>query len=443
MQQITRDSLARFEQDFSSQRLYKVAMNAVNASGVTKSASDAEVLRANSHQFSLLLKQGEITNQMQTGRCWMFAALNTMRFAIIKKLNLDTFELSQAYPLFYDKLEKANFFLESILETLEEPTNGRLVSFLLAGPLQDGGQWDMFCGLVAKYGIVPKSAMPETVSSSNTRDMNKFLTLKLREFALSLRRQHRAGAPADTLRAQKADMLSTVYRMLCICLGRPPLTVTLEARDKDDRFIRDAGLTPVEFFNKYVGFELDDYVSLINAPTDDKPYDRTYTVRFLGSVHEGRPVTYLNLPSRELKRAAIAQLMDGRPVWFGSDVGQWSIRDGGYMDAEGLGVSALFDTAFPMTKGERLDYGESLMTHAMVLMGVNLADDGTPLRWRVENSWGKEAGKDGYYIMSDKWFDEYTYQVVVDKKYLTEAQRAALSQPPIVLEPWDPMGSLA
>jgi bleomycin hydrolase len=443
MYQITRDSLARFEQEFASERSYKVAMNAVTSSGVTKSASDAEKLRADSHQFSLLLKQGDITNQMQTGRCWMFAALNTMRFAIIKKLKLETFELSQAYPLFFDKLEKTNLFLENILETLDEPVNGRLVSFLLAAPLQDGGQWDMFCGLVAKYGIVPKDAMPETASSSNTRDMNKFLTLKLREFALSLRRQYRGGASAQQLREQKADMLSTIYRMLCICLGRPPQTVTLEARDKDDHFIRDAGLTPVEFFNKYVGFSLDDYVSLINAPTDDKPYDRTYTVRFLGSVREGRPVTYLNLPSQDLKRAAIAQLNDGRPVWFGSDVGQWSIREGGYMDVEAVGVSALFDTAFPMTKGERLDYGESLMTHAMVLMGVNLAEDGTPMRWRVENSWGKDAGKDGYYIMSDKWFDEYTYQVVVDKKYLTESQRAMLSQPPIVLEPWDPMGSLA
>lgn len=417
---ITNEMLSRFSADFNADKCHRIAMNAVTQNGVTKSAVSQAALREDVHQFSINLKQGEITNQKSSGRCWMFAALNTMRFAIIKKLNLETYELSQNYPLFWDKLEKSNYFLENILATLDEPTGGRLIAWLLSAPLGDGGQWDMFCALVDKYGVVPKDAMPETECSSNTREMDKFLTLKLREYACKLRAMHAEGKSAQELAGEKEAMLSTIYRMLCICLGEPPKTVTLEVRDKDDKFIRDAGITPQEFFKKYVGWDLNKYVSLINAPTADKPYGRTFTVRFLGSVHEGRPVKYLNLPIESLKRAAIAQLKDGQPVWFGSDVGQWLVRQGGLMDMNVLELEQLFDTDFPMDKAQRLDYGESLMTHAMVLMGVNLDEDGKPTRWRVENSWGKDAGKDGYYIMSDKWFDEFTYQVVVDEKYLTD-----------------------
>ena len=440
---ITNEMLSRFSADFNADKCHRIAMNAVTQNGVTKSAVSQAALREDVHQFSINLKQGEITNQKSSGRCWMFAALNTMRFAIIKKLNLETYELSQNYPLFWDKLEKSNYFLENILATLDEPTGGRLIAWLLSAPLGDGGQWDMFCALVDKYGVVPKDAMPETECSSNTREMDKFLTLKLREYACKLRAMHAEGKSAQELAGEKEAMLSTIYRMLCICLGEPPKTVTLEVRDKDDKFIRDAGITPQEFFKKYVGWDLNKYVSLINAPTADKPYGRTFTVRFLGSVHEGRPVKYLNLPIESLKRAAIAQLKDGQPVWFGSDVGQWLVRQGGLMDMNVLELEQLFGTDFPMDKAQRLDYGESLMTHAMVLMGVNLDEDGKPTRWRVENSWGKDAGKDGYYIMSDKWFDEFTYQVVVDEKYLTDEERAQFKQEPIVLEPWDPMGSLA
>lgn len=440
---ITNDMLRRFSDEFNADKSHKIAMNAVTQNGVTKSAMSPAALSRDAHQFSINLKQGEITNQKSSGRCWMFAALNTMRFEIIKKLNLETFELSQNYPLFWDKLEKANYFLENILATLDEPTNGRMIAWLLSAPLGDGGQWDMFCGLVEKYGVVPKDAMPETACSSATGEMDKFLTLKLREYACSLRAMHAKGCSTDELAAKKEGMLSTIYRMLAICLGEPPRKVTLQVRDKDDNFLRDSDLTPQEFYKKYVGWDLSKCVSLINAPTADKPFGRTFTVKFLGSVHEGRPVKYLNLTSDALKRAAIAQLKDGRPVWFGSDVGQWLVRTGGIMDTEALEMGQLFDTEFPMTKAERLDYGESLMTHAMVLMGVNLDDEGKPTLWRVENSWGKDAGKDGYYIMTDKWFDEFTYQVVVDEKYLTDEEREQLKQEPITLEPWDPMGSLA
>ena len=440
---ITWEQLEQYEAAFSADRAKTVAMRAATANGVVKSATDPEAARKDRHQFSISLEQGKITNQKQSGRCWMFAALNTMRFAVMKKLDLETFELSQNYTLFYDKLEKANYFLENILDTLEEPTGGRLIAHLLSDPLGDGGQWDMLCSLIEKYGVVPLDAMPETAASSATREITRYLTKKLREFACVLREGHAGGRSPEELRGEKEKMVQTIYDMLCVALGKPPRTFTFEVRNKKKEFLRDEGLTGREFFQKYVGWDMGDYVSLINAPTADKPYHKTYTVKMLGNVKEGRPVKYLNLPAEDLKQAAIRQLKDGQPVWFGCDVGQDSLRDGGIMDLEAVRADELFGTSFGMTKAQRLDYGDSLMTHAMVFQGVNLDGEGRPTRWRVENSWGKDAGVEGYYVMSDQWFTEYTYQVVVHKKYLAPEQRAELDQAPIELEPWDPMGSLA
>ena len=440
---INQDALDRYREQAKSNYAVGLAMNAVTANGIGKASTDIEALKKNVHEYSVLLKTGEITSQNQSGRCWMFAALNAMRFGLIKKYNLENYEFSQTYPLFWDKLEKSNYFLENILATLDEETGSRIVAFLLTAPLNDGGQFDMFAGLIEKYGVVPKSAMPETVCSSATAEMDKYLTLKLREYACKLRGDYHRGEPLESLRAQKEDMLSTIYRMLTICLGFPPEKVDFIVRDKDNNLIREEGLSPQEFYEKYVGWDLRDYVSLINAPTGDKPYGQAYTVRFLGSVHEARPVRYLNLPVDELKKAAIRQMQDGEPVWFGCDVGQRHVRELGIMDTRSIAVDKLFGTGFPMTKEERLDYGESLMTHAMVLQGVHLDAEGKPVRWRVENSWGKDKGKEGYYLMSDDWFSEYTYQVVVHKKYLSPEQLAQYEGEMKVLEPWDPMGSLA
>ena len=440
---ISQSILEQFEQRFDADRANSIAMNAVVENGIHTSAKDYQVVRNVTHDFSIRLEQGKITNQKKSGRCWMFAALNCMRFQVIKKFNLETFELSQSYTLFYDKLEKANYFLENILNTLEEPTDGRLIAHLLAAPLNDGGQWDMLCNIVSKYGLVPKSAMPESFSSSATQEMASYMTEKLREFACMLRKGYAAGKSMEELRSEKENMMETIYNMLCISLGKPPKTFDFEYRDKDKNFHRDTNLTPGEFYDKYIGLNLNDYISLINAPTSDKPYYRSYSVQYLGNVAEGRPVKYVNLPIEELKKAAIAQLKDGEPVWFGCDVGKRSSRDGGMMDLDLYDLENLFHTSFGMTKAERLDYGQSLMTHAMVFQGVNLDENGNPNRWRVENSWGDEPGKKGYYVMSDRWFDEYNYQVVVNKKYLSREALEAYESEPVMLKPWDPMGSLA
>ena len=440
---ISQNLLDQLEKRFDENPRNRMAMNAAVSCGICASSRNYETEREIPHEFSISLEQGAVTNQKRSGRCWMFAALNCMRFQVIKKQNLEDFELSQSYPLFYDKLEKANYFLESILDTLDEPTDGRLIAHLLAAPLNDGGQWDMLCSIVEKYGLVPKTAMPESVSSSATQEMVSYMTEKLREYACVLRKGHKAGKSMEQLKKEKEAMMETVYRMLCISLGKPPRTFTFEYRDKDGNFHREANLTPKAFYEKYVGLRLDDYVSVINAPTEDKPFYRSYTVQYLGNVKEGRPVKYVNLPIEEMKQAAIAQLKDGEPVWFGCDVGKRSFRDGGLMDTGIYDVETLFDTDFPMTKAERLEYGQSLMTHAMVFQGVNLDENGKPDRWRVENSWGEEAGKKGYFVMSDRWFDEYNYQVVVNKKYLSSKALEAYEKEPVRLNPWDPMGSLA
>ena len=441
--EITKNLEKIFEENFNSDVQNRIAMNSAVKNGINAAAENFAAFRETRHEFSITVETGDITNQKASGRCWMFAALNVMRLEVMEKLNLESMELSQNYPLFYDKLEKSNYFLENILETLNEPLESRLINYLLTEPLCDGGQWDMFANLIKKYGAVPKDAMPESVASSQTAEMNRYLTRKLREFACILRGAYAAGETEESLRGRKEEMLEIIYRMLCIALGTPPKKFTYETRDKDKKFIRISDITPQEFYQKYIGLDMDDYVSLINAPTSDKPYFKMYTVQYLGNVKEAGGVRYLNLPVEELKRAAIAQLSDGKAVWFGSDVGQSSSRAGGLLDLDVYDVTTLFGTDFPMTKAQRLDYGESLMNHAMALTGVNIDDDGKPVRWRVENSWGKDAGKDGYYVMSDRWFNEYTYQVVVNKKYLTDEQRAMLEQEPVELKPWDPMGSLA
>ncbi len=442
-QSITRELLGKYSEDFQSDRTSRVACHAVTGSGLYKSSLDPAVAWKNNHEFSLTLKQGAVTSQKQSGRCWLFAAMNVMRARIIQKCNLDTFELSQNYMMFWDKLEKSNWFLENILDTLEEENGSRLLSFLLTDPLGDGGQWDMMANLVNKYGVVPKYSMPETVVSSGTREMNRILTEFLRGCACSLRKAAKNGAGREALEQSKERMLGDVYRTLCICLGEPPRTVNMEVRDKEGNFIQEYDMTPQEFFKKYVDMDLHDYISLINAPTEDKPFYHRYTVKMLGNVKEGAPVCYINLPIEELKAAAIAQLKSGEPVWFGCDMGPRISRDTGVMDLDIYDFKDILQIDLSMTKAERLDYGQSQMTHAMVFQGVNLTRDGRPTRWRVENSWGEDAGKKGYYVMSDDWFSEYMYQVVVNKKFLNEKQLAVLDTETIVLKPWDPMGSLA
>ncbi|MDD6730000.1 MAG: C1 family peptidase, partial [Eggerthellaceae bacterium] len=400
---LTFDAIARNARDFAADRSNVVAKNAVTSNGVRASARVPERVARNTTVFDVEVKQGDRTDQQRSGRCWMFASLNTMRIRTIKKFNLKTFEFSQAYPLYWDKLEKANWFFENVLDTLDEPRDGRLVAFLLADPVGDGGQWDMFRALVKKYGVVPKEAMPDTACAKNTYEMDAYLTRYLRKCACELRSAHEGGASVDELRSAKERMLANVQRMLTICLGEPPKTFEVRLRDTDDKLALSGTFTPREFFERTVGMKLDNYVSVISAPTADKPFGHTYTVERLGNVVEAGGVRYLNLPVDRLKEMAAAQLKDGLPVWFGCDVDQSYLQKDGVMDRDAVDVDALFgfeiDRGFD--KAQRLDFGESAMTHAMTLEGVNLDANGKPTLWKVENSWGKDHGKDGFDSLTD------------------------------------------
>ena len=443
MKEIDSRVLETFETSFDKDPKNSLAMNAVTESGISPVAlSRGDANRIN-YTFSHQVNAPEVTNQEKSGRCWLFSGLSFLAIEAMKKLNVKTFELSQIYQMFFDKLEKANYFLENIIETRDEPVGSRIVMWLLADPIPDGGQWHMFVNLIDKYGVVPKSFMQETKNSNDTRPMNTFLEMKLREYAKKLRDMYAGNDDLEALYSMKENFIEEFYRMLVIFLGKPPADIYWGWRDKDEKFHRHGRMTPKEFYDEYIGLDLDSYVCLINAPTMDKPFDRTFTVKHLGNVIGGRPILYLNVDMKTLRNATVDMIKDDHAVWFGCDVGQMLARDLGAMDLRVYDYDLVFGTGLNLEKASRLDYGCSKMTHAMLLAGVDLDESGSPLKWRVENSWGTKVGDKGFMCMTDEWFEQYLYEVAVDRKYLAPELLKALEAKPIALEPWDPMGSLA
>ncbi len=437
---ITPDLISGFSRAFHADKRNPIRQHAVGAFGLEAVATNRAAAVANPMVFSLDLGTTPVTNQKASGRCWLFASLNAMRRAAMPKLNIEEFELSENYLMFWDKFEKANKFLENIVSTASEPLDGRLLSQFMSRPVTDGGQWYMYVALAEKYGCVPKDAMPETFHSSDSKAMNSVLGRKLREYAAELRGAVASGA--DDVQARKRRMLGETYAFLAICLGEPPSLFDFEYRDKDKQFHRDAGLTPKAFYDKYIGVALHDYVSILNAPMEERPYYRTYTIAYAGTVVGSEGPRHLNLPLEELKRMAIAQLQDGRPVWFVCDVAFMTSRENGVMAPDVFDIEGMTGMAFDMDKGDRFRHRLFLETHAMLIVGVNLVD-GRPTRWKVENSWGDEKGQKGYFVMTDAWFDEYVYQVVVDRRFLSPEQAKAYKLAPIVLDSWDPFSCLS
>lgn len=417
--------------------------NAVSHNGLLKSLETRQSAIDNDYVFSIDLTKDAVSNQKASGRCWMFAALNTFRHKLISDFKLENFELSQAHIFFWDKYEKSNWFLEQIIATADQEIGSRKVKFLLDTPQQDGGQWDMVVALFEKYGMVPKSVYPESISSSASRELNQYLNKLLRQDAQILRDLLSKGASPEEVQTQKENLLQEIFNFLAVNLGLPPRSFDFAYRDKDNVYHRDTNVTPQAFYEKYVGLKLSDYVSIINAPTTDKPYNKSYTVELLGNVVGAPAVRYLNVEMNRFKELAIAQLKAGESVWFGSDVGQSSNRQTGIMATNTYDFSSGLGIHFHQDKAGRLDYSESLMTHAMVLTGVDLDDNEQPLKWKVENSWGDKVGDKGYFVASDSWMDEYTYQIVVRKEFLTPEELAAYQAQPQILAPWDPMGALA
>ena len=440
---ITLPNIRKFNKSFNSSTSNQLARNALIQNDINKVAVHWENFSKINHIFSnTISKQLPVTNQKSSGRCWGFAGLNLLRLEIVKNYNLSNFEFSQNYFMFWDKLEKANYFLENILKTLDQNYDSRLMMHLLQAPVQDGGQWDMFVNLIEKYGLVPKSVMPETNHSSKSSMMNYFLTHKLRECAFILRKSKKPRTTIKQLRSKKEEMMSVIYSLLCMFLGNPPIKFDWSIKDKNNKFTRFNNVDPLDFYRKFTKVKLKNKVCLINAPMSNKKMNELYTIDFLGNVVGGNIIKYANVEINELKKAAIKSIKNNEAVWFGCDVGKMFNRELGIMDMDLYDYEKLFDTKFKMNKASRLEYGDSAMTHAMPFTGVDLKRN-TPRKWRVENSWGDRNGDKGYYLMSDSWFDEYNYEVVVDKKYLSNKTLKIFNREPHNLEPWDPMGALA
>ena len=460
---IDRRLLKQYAEDFNADRANLVAANAAVSAGVLEAAADYRGQRSLPRDFSIELKQGSITNQRRSGRCRMFASLNTLRYELMHAWNLDDFEFSETYLFFWDAMEKSNTYLENVLATLDEPTDSRIFQEINDGPTDDGGWWQMFADLVNKYGLVPKNAYPESANSKDSDAFKQYLNSKLREFAADLRDRHAAGTSIDELRTLKNEDMSTVYRMCAIALGEPPETFDFLVRTSDDdkkdadsdrkdkkagkpksgkderRQIREFGITPVEFYRKYVPLDVNDLVTLCNVPMESRPFNRRYRIRFTANVAEAGDMEFINVPLDVFKKAAVDQISAGHPIWFACDCTQFSLRSAGYFDCDSVRVDQLFGTEFTLDKAQGLEYGDSPSDHAMTLTGVNLDANGRPNRWKVENSWGKDNGDDGYYVASDAWFDRYVTEIIIRREYLDEATRALLATEPVELDPWEPL----
>lgn len=436
---VTLDQIDEWRSDFEADPRTRLMQNAVATTPVTQIALDRRIVTSIDPSVSHRLDDWPVTNQKKSGRCWLFAGLNLLKAHAVDELELDTFEFSQNYLHFWDKLEKANWFLTSMIELADRDQDDRTIARLLDDPIGDGGQWDMFVSLVTKYGVVPKSTMPETDSSSDTGAMNKALKTLLRRGARDLRAAVRSGGDAQALRA---ELVSAAYRVLAIHLGTPPSEFFWQWRDKDKNFRRKGRMTPQEFAETYIDIDLTDYVCLVNDPRATSPIGSVLTIDHLGNVVGGRPVRYLNLEADQLRDLAMRTVMDGRPVWFGCDVGQQFDRTLGIWDAHLLDYQSVYGIDLEMSKAERMVFAESAMSHAMVLTGVDVVD-GVARRWRVENSWGDEKADKGFGTMNDSWFGEHVFEVAIHRDLLDDELKAALDGEPIVLPLWDPMGALA
>ena len=436
------EDLQSLRDSFTADETNRIAMNAVTAAGIDKVAKNYDRARLLQRRFSTIVDNGEATHQDRSGRCWLFSSLNVARFVAKKNMNLEQFEFSQNYAMYYDKLERVNYFLKDMACLVEagEPEDSRLVQHLLREVLGDGGQWTMAMNVYKKYGAVPKDLFPETESSKNTDPMNNKLCKLLRQAVA-----HMYENPENIDQIVK-NATEAGHRILTIHLGEPPVSFDWEWTDKDDEFHRDGEITPVEFWKKYVGSaDLESYVCLVDDPRKEHPKGRKIAIEHLGNVVGGDATEYLNVPNQFMKDCVRRVLVEqGIPVWFGAECGPMMDREAGAWATDLFEYDRVYGVRFDLSKEQRVRFGDSAMDHAMAFAGVDVADDGTTTRrWRVENSWGAKIADKGYFTMSDDWFTEYVYEVAVPKALLPEEYQKALEEPAISLPAWDPMGALA
>ena len=430
---ISAEMLERISQSYTGSAEQRAVKNALASNSIATLAINADNLAMCDTHFSHRVKTKGITDQKSSGRCWLFTGLNVLRAKMIEKYDLPAMEFSQNYNSFYDLLEKSNLFLQAIIDTRELPLDDRKVDWLLKNPIGDGGQFTGVSNLIMKYGVVPKEAMPETYQSNSTSQMGMILKLKLREWALELR-----GLKETKAMKRKEEMLSEVYRILVECLGVPPTEFEWARYDKQGNLVSKKSYTPKSFYEEYIGEDLEhNYIMVMNDPS--REYGKVYEIEYDRHVYDGENWLYVNLPIERVKELAIASIKDNTAMYFSCDVGKFLDRKKGTLDVANFDYASLFGTEFGMDKRERIQTYASGSSHAMTLIAVDLDEAGVPRKWMVENSWGAASGWQGNLIMTDEWFEEYMFRVVVEKKYVPEDILNMLEQELILLPSWDPM----
>ena len=435
---ISPDMLGQIRQTYQGTASDKALRNAIGNNSIRNLALNQENMQDIDTHFSVRVNSKGITDQQSSGRCWLFTGLNVMRAKAIAKYGMPAFEFSEIYPFFWDQLEKSNLFLQGIIDTSDKPLEDKTVQWLFQHPLSDGGTFTGVADIVGKYGLVPKEAMPETNSSNNTSQMAELISLKLKEYGLQLRELGTNGAKRSVMLEEKTKMLGTIYRMLVLNLGVPPTEFDFVRKDAQGNPVETEHHTPMSFLEKYGDKNLlTNYVMLMNDPS--REYYKCYEIDYDRHRYDGKNWTYINLPVADIKEMAIASLKDSTMMYFSCDVGKFLNSKRGLLDVNNYDYESLMGTTFGMDKKQRIQTFSSGSSHAMTLMAVDLDKDGKPLKWMVENSWGPQAGYQGHLIMTDRWFDEYMFRLVVETKYVPEKVKELLKQKPIRLPAWDPM----
>ena len=433
---ITPELLQKLQQATPKAPAERALHNSIVQNGMV--LANAELMTPPDDHFTYRVPTKGITDQQRSGRCWLFTGFNVLRAQFIKDNNLGEFYFSHCYSFFWDQLEKANLFLEGILETRTLPITDRKVEWLFQHPINDGGQFTGISDNLLKYGVVPSDVMPETYSSNNTARLSSLIAKLLRQGGMELRSKAQQGATLAELRKDKETTLQAIYRLLCLNLGTPPTTFEYTLRDADGKVLSTKEYTPLSFYQEHVGVNLkDDYVMIMNDPS--QPYYETYAIEYDRHAWDGKDWTYINLPMEEIKEMAIASLKDGNMMYYSCDVGKELNKESGLLTLGYDDYEAITGVPMTMTKGERIASFDSGSTHAMTLVAVDLDKSGKPTKWMVENSWGATSGHQGHLIMTDEWFDAYTFRLVVHKKYLTPRAKELQGKTPRLLPPWSPM----
>ena len=429
--------LQQIKQSYKGSSTDNAIQNAITHNDINKLAINYQNKNNFDTNFSHKISSKGITNQKSSGRCWLFTGLNVFRSQIIMRYNLKEFKFSHTYPFFWDQLEKSNLFLQGIIDTREKSMDDKMVEWLFKNPLSDGGQFTGVADILTKYGVVPENVMIETFSSENTRQMSSLIALKLKEFALDIRKASTDGVSMADLQKQKTEMLGVVYRMLVLTLGEPPAKFTWTLTDIKGDPVSTKEYTPLSFYKEFIGEDLkNNYIMLMNDPC--REYYKLYEIDFDRHAYDGKNWTYVNLPIDEIKEMAIQSIKDNNMMYFSCDVGKFIDRERGLLDINNFDYGSLMGTSFGMDKKQRIMTFSSGSSHAMTLMAVDLNESGKPKKWMVENSWG-EGVNNGHLIMTDEWFNEYMFRLVVEKKYISDKVKDVLKQTPVRLPAWDPM----